>query len=237
MSLEASFPIVVVFPVPLTPTTRITEGRAETDSVPGSPSIDASSSSSRSRPPRSSSRRTSSAVAGTPTSAPISASSSRSHASSAFGSNPANWWVSARRERDSESRSRPKKPACSSADSSLEPSPSSSPQERGIPRSGYRRRDRILAGQPPRDDLRDAVAAHRHAVQRVGGLHRALLVGDDDELRAVGELAQERAEAADVRIVERRLDLVEEVERARPREEEREQERDRPHRLLAAREE
>ena len=43
-----------------------------------------------SRPPRSSSRRTSSAVAGTPTSAPISASSSRSHAFSSFGSNPAN---------------------------------------------------------------------------------------------------------------------------------------------------
>ena len=39
---------------------------------------------------------------------------------------------------------------------------------------------------------------------------------DDDELRAVGELPQERAEATDVRVVERRLDLVEEIERARP---------------------
>ena len=29
-SFAASFPIVVVFPVPLTPTTRITDGRAET---------------------------------------------------------------------------------------------------------------------------------------------------------------------------------------------------------------
>src|SRR5581483_452097 len=42
---------------------------------------------------------------------------------------------------------------------------------------------------------------------------------------------------ADVRVVERGLDLVEQVERARPGEEEREQERDRAERLLAAREE
>ena len=41
--------------------------------------------------------------------------------------------------------------------------------------------------EPARDDLRDAVAGHRDAVEAVGGLHRALLVGDDDELRAVGE--------------------------------------------------
>src|SRR5205085_4876616 len=39
---------------------------------------------------------------------------------------------------------------------------------------------------------------------------------------------------ADVRVVERGLDLVEEVERGRPREEECEQERDRAERLLAA---
>ena len=58
----------------------------------------------------------------------------------------------------------------------------------------------------------------------------------DDELRAVGVAAEQLDEAADVRVVERSLDLVEEVERARPREEEREQERDRAERLLAARE-
>ena len=78
------------------------------------------------------------------------------------------------------------------------------------------------------------VGAHRDAVERVGGLHRPLLVGDDDELRAVGEAAQELDEAADVRVVQRRLDLVEQVERRRPREEDREQERDRGQRLLAA---
>src|SRR6185437_16635257 len=65
---------------------------------------------------------------------------------------------------------------------------------------------------------------------------RALLVRDHDELGAVRVAAQQLDEAADVRVVERRLDLVQEVEGARPREEEREEERDRTDRLLAARE-
>ncbi len=56
---------------------------------------------------------------------------------------------------------------------------------------------------------------------------------DHDELRPVGVRAQQLGEATDVRVVERRLDLVEEVERARPGEEEREEERDRTERLLA----
>ena len=91
--------------------------------------------------------------------------------------------------------------------------------------------------EPPGDDLRDAVGAHRHAVEDIRGLHRPLLVRDDDELRAIGVAAQELDEAGDVRVVERGLDLVEEVEGARPREEEREEERDRAECLLAAGEE
>src|SRR5947208_2342022 len=59
---------------------------------------------------------------------------------------------------------------------------------------------------------------------------------DHDELRASRVLAQQRDEAADVRVVERRLHLVEEVERTGPRKEQREEERDRAERLLAARE-
>src|SRR5437870_9772407 len=43
-----------------------------------------------------------------------------------------------------------------------------------------------------------------------------------------------RDEAPDVRVVESGLDLVQQVEGARSREEEREQERDRPERLLSA---
>ena len=73
--------------------------------------------------------------------------------------------------------------------------------EQGAPR---RHRDERLRGdgfarEAPRHDLRDAVGAHRHAVQDVGGLHRLLLVRDDDELRLLGVAAQERDEAADVR--------------------------------------
>ncbi len=88
--------------------------------------------------------------------------------------------------------------------------------------------------EPPRNDLRHAVGPHRHAVEDIRGLHRPLLVRDDDELRAVRVAAQQLDEARDVRVVERSLDLVEEVERARPREEEREEERDRAERLLAS---
>ena len=94
--------------------------------------------------------------------------------------------------------------------------------------------DRFFAREPPRDDLRDAVAAHRDAVQHVGGLHRALLVRDHDELGLVRVAPQKLDETADVGVVERGFDLVQEIERARLREEEREQERDRAERLLAA---
>ncbi len=90
----ASFPIVVVLPVPFTPTKRRTLGCSPTSSVPGSPmSASISSASAPSSPSlrssRASSRRTSSAVVGTPTSAKISASSSRSQASSSPGSKAA----------------------------------------------------------------------------------------------------------------------------------------------------
>src|SRR5262245_37932484 len=61
-------------------------------------------------------------------------------------------------------------------------------------------------------------------------------MGDDDELGSIGEAPQELDEPPDVGVVERCLDFVEEIERARPGEEEREQERDRAERLLAARE-
>ena len=61
-------------------------------------------------------------------------------------------------------------------------------------------------------------------------------MGDDHELRPVGEAADQLQEAVDVGVVERRLDLVEDVERRRAGEENREHERERHERLLAARE-
>src|SRR5205814_10701753 len=179
---------------------------------------------------RASSRCTSSAVAGTPTSARISASSSRSHAASSPGSNAADASSAVRAVLlfESESRSRENSPARAASGSACAfSSPSSWAQLRG-------NRGGLLAWQAPGNDLRDPVGAHGHAVQDIRGLHRPLLVRDDDELRAIGVAAQQLDEAADVRVVERRLDLVEQIERARPREEQREQERDRAERLLAA---
>src|SRR5688572_3140238 len=41
----------------------------------------------------------------------------------------------------------------------------------------------------------DAVAAHAHAVERVGGVHRSLLVRDDDELGPVRVAPDELEEA------------------------------------------
>src|SRR5690606_11532537 len=84
------------------------------------------------------------------------------------------------------------------------------------------------------DHGRHAVAAHRHAVQRVGDLHGALLVRDDDELRVLLELAEDLQEPAEVDVVERRLDLVHDVERRRAGLEDRDEERDRGERALAA---
>ena len=129
---------------------------------------------------------------------------------------------------------RPKKPVRSGSSAAVTSSPRSSAQVR-LTRSAAS--GLLVLREPPGDDLRHAVRAHRHAVEDIRGLHRPLLVRDDDELRAIRVAAQELDEARDVRVVERGLDLVEEVEGARPREEEREEERDRPERLLAAGEE
>ena len=51
----------------------------------------------------------------------------------------------------------------------------------GALRDGFGRLDRAALHTLP-DDGGDAVLSHRHPVQRVGDLHRALLVRDDDEL-------------------------------------------------------
>src|SRR5215210_6803963 len=71
----------------------------------------------------------------------------------------------------------------------------------------FRGRQGVLFGGAPgelsRDHARDSVAAHTHAVERVGGVHGALLVPHDDELRAVGVALHELEEAIDVDVVER----------------------------------
>ncbi len=91
-----------------------------------------------------------------------------------------------------------------------------------------------FARQAAGDDFGHAVAAHGDAVEDVGGVHRPFLVGDDDELGAVGEAADQLQEAVDVGVVERSLDLVEDVEGAGPGEEDGEDEGQRDQRLLTA---
>ena len=115
-------------------------------------------------------------------------------------------------------------------------SPQRSPPPRWRCRRGVGlfRLGRDFARQAPGDDLGDAVAAHADPVEDVGGVHRAFLVGDDDELGAVGEAADQLQEAVDVGVVEGGLDLVEDVEGARAGEEDGEDEGERDQRLLAA---
>src|SRR5215207_553810 len=92
----------------------------------------------------------------------------------------------------------------------------------------------LVAWQLARDDLGDPVVSHADAVEDVRGVHRPLLVGDDDELRALREAAHEAEEAVDVDVVEGGLDLVQDVEGARPRHQHGEDEGQRDQRLLAA---
>ena len=95
--------------------------------------------------------------------------------------------------------------------------------------------ERLGLVEPEADDAADRVVADGHAVQRVGRLDRAAVVGDDDELRLVGEAAQGIGEPADVRLVERGVDLVEHAERDRSDLEHREQQGDGGQGPLAAR--
>src|SRR3546814_5181230 len=77
--------------------------------------------------------------------------------------------------------------------------------------------------------------AHGNAGQLLRGLHRRLVVGDEQELYLLAHLRDHGGEAADVGLVERRVDLVEQAERRRVELEDREHQRHGGHRLLAAR--
>src|SRR5258706_2890931 len=79
--------------------------------------------------------------------------------------------------------------------------------------------------EPHADNGRHARFLHRHAVHSVRRLHRPGIVRDDDELRLVLELGQEPHIAPDIGVIERRVDFVEQAERARFGEEDREQQR------------
>src|SRR5271169_4151171 len=91
--------------------------------------------------------------------------------------------------------------------------------------------------EPHADELRHSRLLLRDAVKGLRGLHRPLVVRDEDELRLLGQLHEERREAVDVRLVERGVDLVEDAERRGLVLEDRDQKRDGRERLLAARQE
>ena len=65
-----------------------------------------------------------------------------------------------------------------------------------------------------RDVFRDAGLFHGDAVEGVGAGHGFLGVRDDDELREREEVAEDTDEAADVGLVERGVDFVEDAEGA-----------------------
>ena len=84
------------------------------------------------------------------------------------------------------------------------------------------------------DHLRDAVAPHGHAEQRVGHLHGAPLVGYHDELGLAAQAVDVGGQTAQVRVVERCFHLVQDIERGAANAVHREQKRKRRERFLAA---
>src|SRR5688500_1149591 len=69
------------------------------------------------------------------------------------------------------------------------------------------------ARQLLRDDLGGAAGLHAHAQQAVAGVHRPLLVADDEELGVLAELVDQAEEPVEVDVVEGGFDLVHHVER------------------------
>ena len=88
-------------------------------------------------------------------------------------------------------------------------------------------------GEAEREHLGDAVATHCDAVECVGDLDGTPVVGDDDRLRLARKRAQFIAEANDVRLVERGVDLIEEQKWGRVDPEDGEEESDRGQRSLS----
>ncbi len=70
-------------------------------------------------------------------------------------------------------------------------------------------------GEAEGKDLGDAVVAHADAVEGVGDLDGAPVVGDDDDLGLAREGLELLAEADHVRLVQGGVDLVQEAERGR----------------------
>src|SRR2546428_254949 len=245
LSRFASFAAVVVLPLPFTPTTRITRGDAGARFRLGS--LDASSATSTSRTASSAlgtvfsvpvvTRSRTCAISGstsdTDRSARRRASSSSSRNSGVIGSsalrekrrdrNPPRVFASSRTRLGSRSPSLPRR-------STTRRAPGGASACSAGPLAML-----VELVQLQRDHFRNAAVVHRDAVEHVGGLDRPAVVRDDDELRAVGELAQRLREAPDIALVERGVDLVEDAERRRLHPQDRKEQRRCGEGALAAR--
>jgi hypothetical protein len=95
---------------------------------------------------------------------------------------------------------------------------SSGSASRSIATEGCADQFRLSPGSRQLDahDLAHALLFHRDAVENVRHRDRALVVGDDQELGVGGEIRDQGVEAADVGVVERGVDLVEQEERRGP---------------------
>src|SRR5262245_15571400 len=264
--IAASLPIVVVFPTPFTPVTRITQGRVDGSGAGGAASMSPSAvsrafrtaSGGASLGSRSRIVWSSVALVRTPTSAPTRTSSSSPRTTSR-GRGPRPRTASICAVRRWRVAARPRR-ICSPGRTSV-PIPGTTSGAGGLPRPR-----RLIANPTPAaaaatapaaatssqasiaaarsggfvqahgDDLGDARLLHGDPVERVGHLHRSPVVRDEHELRALRHLGDERVEATDVGLVEGRIHLVEEAERCRPDEKQREDESRCRERLLAARE-
>src|SRR5213594_3847965 len=212
----ASFPMVVVLPTPFTPVTSTTHGRAlgvGSSTTPRIASISSWSAWRISAPPtRVRTRATSSAEVRTPTSAATSASSSSLSAPSGS--------VAPRRRAASSSAANRRRVA-------------RRPRRRRSTTAPCDRRRLRRGAQANRHHLRHAGLLHRDAVERIGGLHGAPVVRDQDELRAHRHVLDQLVEAPDVGLVEGSVHLIEQAERRRPDQEQRKDEGDGRERLLA----
>ena len=114
-----------------------------------------------------------------------------------------------------------------------------------VPSATPTRRDSRLAGfaealrglQVDRHELRDALLGHGDAEQAAHARHRHRVMRDDEEARrrVRRHALQQAAEAVDVGVIERRIDLIEHADRRRVGQEHREDQRHCGQRLLAAR--
>ena len=94
--------------------------------------------------------------------------------------------------------------------------------------------DSLLDSEAHRHQLRNARLLHGHAVENGRDAHGLLAVRDEHELGLHAHLLDQFGEAADVGLVERRVDFVEDAERAGRVLENADQQGQRSERLFAA---